>query len=84
MKKEGLMHRFHMPLEQADYPHFEMNGASQLLADGCLGIVHYDACKVCLNCDTIILEIEGEELSLNSLGNDEAEVRGKISSVKFQ
>lgn len=83
MKQNQKKHYFAVPLEQADLPHFELNGARQLLVDGCLGILHYDEAKVCLNCGKEVVEISGSNLSLNHLGDSEAEVKGDISSLKF-
>ena len=83
MNAKGLVNAFKIPIEQLDTPHFELNGTAQFLADGCLGILHYDENKVCLNCGSEIVEIEGSNLSLNHLGDNEAEVKGHIQTVKF-
>ena len=83
MSKEKRFSDIPLPMSSVDYPHFEINGAFQLLADGCIGILHYEESKVSLNCEKLVIEIEGEGLTLNRLGNNEAEVRGKIGSVKL-
>lgn len=83
MNKSRIIKNFSVPLEEADLPHFELNGSAQLIADGCVGILHYDECRVCLNCGREVIEVEGEKLTLNHLGESEAEVKGKICSVKF-
>ena len=83
MNPKGLVNALKVPIEQANAPHFELNGTAQFLADGCLGILHYDESKVCLNCGSEIVEICGSGLSLNHLGDDEAEVKGHIGMVKF-
>ena len=81
--KHSLWQNLHVPMEQADLPHFEMNGTGQFLADGCIGILHYDEGKVCLNCGKVIVELSGSALTLNHLGESEAEVKGQIAGVKF-
>ena len=81
--KGKLFENFNMPVEEADMPHFEINGSKQFLADGCVGILHYDECCVRLSCSSEIVEICGCSLSLNHLGGDEAEVRGKIDTLRF-
>lgn len=83
MNKEKLISALKVPPEQGNLPHFELNGASQFLADGCLGILHYDETKVSLNCGSLIAEICGKELTVHHLGESEAEVRGSICSVKL-
>lgn len=81
--KRKIFESFNVPVEEADMPHFEINGSAQFLADGCVGILHYDECCVRLNCASEIVEICGSSLTLNHLGGDEAEVRGKIDTLKF-
>ena len=83
MNKKGLWDALKVPLEESGMSHFELNGSHQFLADGCLGILHYDEKKVCLNCGSEVVEINGFALSLNHLGENEAEVTGNICSVKF-
>ena len=83
MMKEKWSRAFKVPLEQADMPHFELNGSGQFLADGCAGILHYDENKVCLNCGKETVEICGNDLQLHHLGESEAEVKGDICMVKF-
>ncbi|MBQ6381244.1 MAG: YabP/YqfC family sporulation protein [Clostridia bacterium] len=82
--KNKLFEHFPVPMEQADLPHFEINGSGQFLADGCQGVLHYDESKVILHCESEVVEICGCGLSLNRLGDSEAEVKGRICSVKFQ
>ena len=83
MNKEKIFHCFDFPAERGVQPHFEVNGNSQFLADGCPGVLHYDENRVALNCGKIVVEIEGEALMLNYLSEKEAEVRGTLHSVKF-
>lgn len=83
MNQSKMLSAFKMPLEQADEPHFELNGSRQFLADGCVGVLHYDETKVCLNCGKEIVEIGGCALTFQHLGNAEAEIKGNIHSVKF-
>ncbi|MBE6818366.1 MAG: hypothetical protein E7517_04315 [Ruminococcaceae bacterium] len=84
MKKNKWLGALTVPIEQADLPHFELNGSKQFLADGCRGILHFDESKVCLNCGSEVVEVEGCSLSLHHMGEDEAEVTGSIRSVKFK
>ena len=81
--KRKIFKNFNVPVEEADLAHFEINGSGQFLADGCSGVLHYDECLVRLKCASEIVEICGSGLSLNHLGGDEAEVRGKIDTLKF-
>lgn len=83
MSKKKLFSSFSVPLEEADMPHFEINGTCRLLADGCVGILHYDESKIALNCEKLVLEIQGEQLSLSFLGDSEAQVTGQIKTVKL-
>ena len=83
MNTSKLMGAFKVPQEFADLPHYEMNGAYQFLADGCIGILHYDENKVCLNCAKQVVEICGSSLTLHHMGGSEAEVKGEIRMVKF-
>ena len=84
MKKNKWFGAWKAPIEQADLPHFELNGSKQFLADGCCGILHYDEKKVCLNCAREVVEVEGSGLSLHHLGENEAEVTGSICVVRFK
>lgn len=83
MKRIKILNAFNLPEDQTDLPHFEINGSSQLLADGCQGVLHYDCNTVRLNCGKEVIEVCGNSLSLNHLGGDEAEVRGKIDAFRF-
>lgn len=84
MKKDKLISAFRTPvLSAGDNPHFEFNGNSELLVDGCEGILHYSDRKIRLNCGKYVVEIIGFELQLEHLGDKEASVRGKITSFNF-
>ena len=84
MKKSKLFESFSYTPDRTDFPHFEINGTFQLLADGCRGILYFDENRLSLNCGEIVLEIEGENLTVNYLNENTAEVKGKISSVKLK
>lgn len=84
MRKGKLAQHFEAPVfEAGDMPHFEINGSAEILADGCLGILHYDENSVRLNCGREIVEISGTGLTLHHLGEEEAMVRGKITAFRF-
>ena len=70
-------------LEAGNNPHFELNGSSEMLVDGCEGIMHYSERRIRLNCGKEVVEIKGFELQLEHLGDKEASVKGKILSFEF-
>ena len=83
MKKTKLLGAFALPSEATAGPHIELNGSAQLIADGCLGILHFDEEKISLNCGKLVVEIEGEQLTMRHLSESEAEVKGCIRRVKL-
>ena len=65
-----------------DRPLIQIYGNSEILVEGCAGILTYDDKKIVFRTDKYI-EINGEELFLTNLGKGCVSICGKITIIKF-
>ena len=65
------------------YAHIEISGNSEVLVDGCQGVLEYGDCTVALNTGRLTVRICGGELTVVSMQNGQAIIKGVITSVEF-
>ena len=67
----------------SDIPRIELNGNSEVVIDGCYGLLSYDDDSVQLHTGCGTLQILGQNLTVSALGCGTSMVNGKILSLDF-
>ena len=87
-KKDELAKKFaeEMQLPQSavsDIFRIEMRGKSDVMIEGCKGIVEYDENTISLNLGNCIVSLTGNDLEINNLSEQQAIINGNVCSVNF-
>ncbi len=81
---ESVGRSFDLPQEAlSGYVHTEISGNKEVLVDGCQGVLEYGDCAIALNTGRLTVRICGCELTVVSMQNGQAIVRGIITGVEF-
>lgn len=67
----------------SDIPHIELTGRSEVLVEGCHGILSYDDDAVQLNTGCGILRINGQRLTIRAVSDGCSAVSGQVLSMEF-
>lgn len=78
----GLVHRFRNYLLEENFEIKMYKGALNITNFTEIG--HFDSYKVVVKCDSLTVYIEGEDLVVSKLLQDEILVAGKIKKVEFR
>ena len=78
----GLVHRFRNYLLEEEFEMKIYKGAVNIVNFTEIG--HFDAYKVVVKCDSLNVYIEGQDLVVSKLLQDEILVTGKIQKVEFR
>lgn len=78
----GLIHRFRNYLLEEDFEMKIYKGAVNIVNFTEIG--HFDSYKVIVKCDSLIVSIEGRELVVSKLLQDEILVTGTIQKIEFR
>ncbi|MDQ5983717.1 MAG: YabP/YqfC family sporulation protein [Eubacteriales bacterium SKADARSKE-1] len=66
-----------------DSAHFEVNSNSEVIIEGCKGILQYDENIIKVNMGKMITAFCGRKLSVKCLNTDSLIVTGFITSIEF-
>ena len=64
-------------------PHISVNSNIEAVIDGCFGVIEYSDSVVRINCKTLILKIDGDDLSIKTVSEQQYKVSGNIFSMEF-
>jgi len=78
----GLVHRFRSYLLEEDFEMKIYKGAVNITNFTEIG--HFDSYKVVIKCDALTVYIEGQDLVVSKLLQDEILVTGKIQKIEFR
>lgn len=89
MKKKRKNNRVDKILEfpkevYSNEPKIEITGFDELVIENFKGILEYEEFFVRLNTYIGIININGYNLNLENLTNDDLKVKGKIESIEFE
>lgn len=65
------------------FAHIEMSGNREIAVDGCLGVLEYGENTISLNTGRLIVKICGCDLTIVSMQNGQAVIKGTITCVDF-
>jgi len=81
---DTLSRNFDIPADAVSgFAHIEMNGNRELDVDGCLGVLEYGENAIVLNTGRLTVKICGDELTVVSMQNGRANIKGLITCVDF-
>ncbi len=81
---DAISRSFDLPQDALGcYAHIEISGNSEVLVDGCQGVLEYGDCTIALNTGRLTVRICGGELTVVSMQNGQAIIKGVITSVEF-
>lgn len=66
-----------------DMPYLELNGNTEAVVDGCLGVLEYTDTTIVLNGDACLLRFRGNALSLKAYSASQTEISGEFSAIEF-
>ncbi len=78
----GLVHRFRNYLLEEEFEMKMYKGALNIVNFTEIG--HFDSYKVIVKCDSLSIYVEGEDLVVSKLLQDEILVTGKIAKIEFR
>ena len=64
-------------------PHIEIFGNKEATVEGCKGVLQYDDGIIRLNTGKYTVRFTGVNLSMTSLGFEQAVIKGRIMEVEF-
>lgn len=67
----------------ADLPLISMTGNEELMIENYKGVIEYSDCKVRINTSKGVIKIEGRNLLLKEITDDDIEVMGTILKIEF-
>ena len=65
------------------YAHIELNGNREAIIEGCQGVLEYGDRAIALNTGRLTVRICGYELTVVSMQNGQAIIKGVITCVDF-
>ncbi len=81
---DSISRSFDLPQDAlSGYAHIEIIGNKEVLVDGCQGVLEYGDCVIALNTGRLTVRICGCELTVISMQNGQAIIRGIITGVEF-
>ena len=66
-----------------DVPHTQIFGKSQVSIENFRGILDYDTTSFKINTRSGIIHIEGSELTISYITNEEVSLKGTITKLEF-
>ncbi len=67
----------------AGFAHIEMSGNREISVDGCLGVLEYGENRIVLNTGRLTVKICGCDLTVTSMQNGQAIIKGTLTCVEF-
>lgn len=80
---EKLSEQLDLPGLELANAHIEMFGNSEVIVDGCKGVLEYDDGVIRLNAGRNIIRFTGSDLTIKTLTVDQAIIQGNILSIDF-
>lgn len=81
---ESIGRNLDLPQEAlAGYAYIEISGNREVIVEGCRGVLEYSDTVVSLNTGKLIVKITGCELTVVSMQNTQAIIRGVIAGVEY-
>jgi len=65
------------------YAHIEISGNREVIVEGCCGVLEYGDCVISLNTGRLTVRISGCELTIVSMQNGQAVIKGIITGVDY-
>lgn len=65
------------------YAHIEISGNREVIVEGCQGVLEYGDCAISLNTGKLTVRISGCELTIISMQNGQAVIKGIITGVDY-
>ncbi len=65
------------------YAHIEISGNKEVVIEGCQGVLEYSDCRIALNTGKLTVRICGANLTITSMQNGQAIVKGTITGVDY-
>jgi sporulation protein YqfC len=70
-------------IEQLKQCHIQLEGNSELILDGCKGIMEYETDRIKICTDTVAVTVTGDSLTIRTFALEQIIISGKILSVDF-
>lgn len=67
----------------SDYAHIELSGNREAIIEGCIGVLEYSDNAIALNTGKLTVRICGCELTIVSMQNGQAVIKGIITCVDY-
>ena len=65
------------------FAHIEISGNREVIVEGCQGVLEYGECVIALNTGRLTVRICGCELTIISMQNGQAVIKGIITGVEY-
>ena len=65
------------------YAHIEISGNREVIVEGCQGVLEYGECSISLNTGRLNVRVNGCELTIISMQNGQAVIKGIITGVDY-
>lgn len=65
------------------YVHIEISGNREVIVEGCEGVLEYGECSISLNTGRLTVRVNGCELTIVSMQNGQAVIKGIITGVDY-
>ncbi|MBQ3046250.1 MAG: YabP/YqfC family sporulation protein [Clostridia bacterium] len=65
------------------FAHIEISGNREVIVEGCQGVLEYGECAIALNTGRLTVRICGCELTIISMQNGQAVIKGIITGVEY-
>ena len=65
------------------YAHIELSGNREAIIEGCQGVLEYSDCLIALNTGKLTVRICGCDLTIVSMQNGQAIIKGTITGVDY-
>jgi len=81
---DSLSKSLDIPIDAlAGFAHIEMSGNREISVDGCLGVLEYGENSISLNTGRLTVKICGCDLTVVSMQNGQAVIKGTVTCVDF-
>lgn len=65
------------------YAHIEISGNREVIVEGCQGVLEYGDCAIALNTGRLTVRVNGCDLTIVSMQNGQAIIKGIITGVDY-
>lgn len=61
----------------------EMHSNTEIVIDGCKGIIEYDTSLIALNLGSLVVRFHGDNLEIGNFSEQQAIIKGVVMSMEF-